>query len=83
MADGAIELVPSAAGPYGPGDSVTIHVWLQNNDLVDHYVAFIRLDLTDSDPALSFDAEFTFDFSPTPATTDSLAADMVRTDEAW
>lgn len=65
-----VELVPAESGPYYGGESVTVDVWLHSQVALDAYIWAVRLDFSESDPALSLDATFTFDLSSSSAPED-------------
>lgn len=58
-----VELVPNNPGPYFGGEHVTIDVWL--NVEVGFLVGLgrVQFDFSDTDPALSLDSTFLFDYS--------------------
>jgi hypothetical protein len=63
MGDGVLVLSPSDPGPYVGGESLTVDVWLTNQDVQDHLVTVLVLDSAGSDPALVLDVDFSFDLS--------------------
>ena len=62
-AEVVVELVPDNPGPYSGGETLTVDVWVHSE--VDYWASFghIQFDLTVSDPGLSLDATFTFDYT--------------------
>ncbi len=62
-AGAVIELVPSTGGPYSFGQIITVDVILRNQEPAVRMLEVIQLDFSDSDPAIGFDANFTFDYS--------------------
>ncbi len=58
-----IELVPDNPGPYVVGEALTVDVWLRSEVAFDAFLFEVQFDFSDSDPALSLDATFTFDLS--------------------
>ena len=61
-----IELVPDNPGPYVGGEALTVDVWLHSEVAFDAFLFGVQLDFSDSDPAMSLGATFTFDFSAIP-----------------
>ena len=61
-----VELVPDDPGPYYGGESVTVDVWLHNEELFDVGLKLVQLDFSDTDPALSLRPTFSWDFSSLP-----------------
>ena len=58
-----IELVPDRAPPYTPDQRLTVDVWSNNQSDADWRIKRVQFDFTDSDPAISLDPTFQFDFS--------------------
>ncbi len=62
-AEVAVDLVPNTPGPYVAGQTLTVDVWLHSEVAFDVSLFGVQLDFSNSDPALSLDATFTFDLS--------------------
>ncbi|GAG20861.1 unnamed protein product, partial [marine sediment metagenome] len=57
-----VELIPNYPGPYVPHERVTLEFWLFSGVPDDVLLRRVQFDFTDSDPALSLEQHFTFDF---------------------
>ena len=62
-----IELVPDRSPPYIVGQRLTVDVWVHSTVEFEAFLDNVQLDFSDSDPGLSLDATFTFDFSAIPS----------------
>ena len=69
-AGGVIELVPDDTGPYLPGQSVSVDVWLHNGDAVRHDLRLVALDVRALRDRLFAGGDFT---SSDAATVDHVA----------
>ena len=58
-----IELVPDRSPPYIADQRLTVDVWITNTSDADWRIEKVQFDFTDSDPAISLDPTFQFDFS--------------------
>ena len=58
-AGGIVELVPGEPGPYSRGESVTVEVWLHNEDAVGYDLRLVGLDLDDAAPLVLAGGIFT------------------------
>ena len=58
-----VELVPDDPGPYYGGESLIVDFWVHNQESFDARLRRIQLDFTETNPELSLDTTFTFDFS--------------------
>ena len=58
-----IELVPDRSPPYIADQRLTVDVWITNQSDADWRIKRVQFDFTDSDPAISLDPTFQFDFS--------------------
>ena len=62
-AEVAVDLVPNTPGPYVTGQTLTVDVWLHSEVAFDVSLFAVQFDFSNSDPALSLGAAFTFDMS--------------------
>jgi hypothetical protein len=58
-----IELVPSPPPPHHPGQFVTLSLYAHSELPVDKYLVAVRVDFSDSNPAIALDPAFVFDLS--------------------
>jgi hypothetical protein len=58
-----LELIPDNTEPYFGGESLTVGVWLHNNDDLHHLLYHVQLDFRDSHPDLVLGPTFTFDLT--------------------
>ncbi len=58
-----VELVPDNPGPYFGGESLTVDVWLHSQVPVNWRLPFIKLDFSDTDPSVTLNSTFVFDFT--------------------
>jgi len=61
-----LELIPDNPGPYIGGESLTVDVWLHNNEDIDTRLRDIQFDFTDTDAKFLLESTFTFDYSSLP-----------------
>ena len=61
-----VELVPNPPGPYVVGQSLTVDVWLHSELSLDVLINTVQLGFGATDPMLSLDPTFTFDFASIP-----------------
>ena len=59
-------LEPDNPGPYFGGESLTVDLWLDSLAEADVLLRTIRFDFSQSDPAITTDDEFVFDYSSIP-----------------
>ncbi len=63
-AQGIVELAPRSSGPYTGGETVTVDIIFHNTTATHLPIQYVRVDFTDSDPALTLAAAFDWALVP-------------------